>query len=116
VLGSYDAVNRVLTIVQYNKPDGVLDYVNSMWQLQDHPYRGDAVNSYNDGPAQPGAKPLGPFYELETSSPAAKLSPGETILHVHRTYHLQGAEADLDSVAKALLGVTISEIKSAFAK
>jgi len=116
VLGSYDAVNKVLTIVQYNKPDGVTDYVNSMWQLQDQPYRGDVVNSYNDGPAQPGAKPLGPFYELETSSPAAMLSPGQTLLHVHRTYHLQGKEADLDSVAKAILGVTISEIKSALAK
>jgi hypothetical protein len=41
VLGSYDAVNEVLTIVQYNKPEGVLrDYVNSMWQIQDQPYRG----------------------------------------------------------------------------
>jgi len=116
VLGSYDAVNKVLTIVQYNKPDGVLDYVNSMWQLQDQPYRGDVVNSYNDGPAQPGAKPLGPFYELETSSPAAKLSPGEAILHVHRTCHLQGPDADLDPVAKAILGVSISQIKSALAK
>ena len=113
VLGSYDAVNRVLTIVQYNKPDGVLDYVNSMWQLQDQPYNGDVVNSYNDGPAEPGAKPLGPFYELETSSPAAKLSPGQTMLHIHRTYHLQGIEVDLDPIAKALLGVDISQIKSA---
>jgi hypothetical protein len=116
VLGSYDAVNQVLTIVQYNKPDGVLDYVNSMWQLQDQPYRGDVVNSYNDGPAQPGAKPLGPFYELETSSPAARLSPGQMLLHLHRTYHIQGPEADLDPVAKAILGVTISQIKVALAK
>ena len=116
VLGSYNAVNQVLTIVQYNKPDGVTDYVNSMWQLQEQPYRGDVVNSYNDGPAQPGAKPLGPFYELETSSPAARLLPGQTILHVHRTYHLQGPEAELDSIAKAVLGVTISQIKSALAK
>jgi len=116
VLGSYDAVNQVLTIVQYNKPDGALDYVNSMWQLQDQPYKGDVVNSYNDGPAQPGAKPLGPFYELETSSPAARLSPGQTLLHLHRTYHIQGPEADLDPVAKAILGVTISQMKSALAK
>ncbi len=116
VLGSYDAVNQVLTIVQYNKPDGVLDYVNSMWQLQDQPYKGDVVNSYNDGPAQPGAKPLGPFYELETSSPAARLSPGQMLLHLHRTYHIQGPEADLDPVAKAILGVTISQMKSAIAK
>jgi hypothetical protein len=113
ILGSYDAVNKVLTIVQYNKPRGVVDYVNSMWELQDHPYRGDVVNSYNDGPPEPGAKPLGPFYELETSSPAAALRPDQTIMHVHRTFHLQGSEADLDSIAKATLGVSIDQIKSA---
>jgi hypothetical protein len=116
VLGSYDAVNQVLTIVQYNKPDDVVDYVNSMWQLQDEPYRGDVVNSYNDGPAEPGAEPLGPFYELETSSPAADLSSGETILHIHRTCHLQGPEAELSRIAQAILGVTVSDIKSVFAK
>lgn len=113
VLGSFDAVNRVLTIVQYNKPEAVVDYVNSMWQLQEQPYKGDVVNSYNDGPAEPGAKPLGPFYELETSSPAAPLKPGKSISHLHRTFHLQGPEADLNPVAKAILGVTIAEIKSA---
>jgi len=114
ILGSYDAVNKVLTIVQYNKPDGSADYVNSMWELQKAPYNGDVVNSYNDGPAEPGAKPLGPFYELETSSPAAQLSPGESVSHTHRTYHLQGSEADLDPIAKATLGVTIAEMKAAF--
>ena len=114
VLGSYDAVNKVLTIVQYSKPRGALDYVNSMWELQDQPYKGDVVNSYNDGPPEPGAKPLGPFYELETSSPAAALKPGETISHVHRTFHLQGSEEDLNTIAKTMLGVTVEEIKSAF--
>ncbi|MHC4532526.1 MAG: DUF6786 family protein [Planctomycetota bacterium] len=116
ILGSYDIVNKVLTIVQYNKPEDAVDYVNSMWELQDEPYKGDVVNSYNDGPSEPGAKPLGPFYELETSSPAAALRPGQTISHIHRTYHLQGSEAELDSIAKATLGVTIAEIKSAIPK
>jgi len=116
VLGSYDATNKVLTIVQYNKPQDVTDYVNSMWELQDEPFKGDVVNSYNDGPPEPGAKPMGPFYELESSSPAAALDPDETISHVHRTFHLQGSEADLDSMAKAVLGVTIGEIKAVFAK
>jgi len=87
ILGSYDAVNQVLTIVQYSKPRGAKNYVNS---------------------------PLGPFYELETSSPAAALKPGGTISHVHRTFHLQGSEADLDPIVRATLGVTIDEIKSAF--
>jgi hypothetical protein len=113
VLGSYDAVHGVLTVVQYNKPEGVQDYVNSMWQIQDQPYRGDVVNSYNDGPPAPGAKPMGPFYELETSSPAAALAPGERIVHTHRTFHFAGSEAQLDPIAKATLGVTIAQIKSA---
>lgn len=113
VLGSYDAVNGVLTLVQYNKPEGVEDYVNSMWQIQDQPFRGDVVNSYNDGPTSPGGKPLGPFYELETSSPAAALAPGQSILHTHRTVHFVGSEAQLDPIAKAALGVTIAQIKSA---
>jgi hypothetical protein len=113
VAGSYDAAGKVLTIVQYTRPAGATDYVNSMWELQEKPFAGDVVNSYNDGPATPGAKPMGPFYELETSSPAAALKPGESLSHVHRTFHLQGPEADLDKLANALLGVSLEEIKTA---
>ena len=76
ILGSYDAASGLLTVVSYTQRAGASDYVNSMWEIQTQPYRGDAVNSYNDGPPAPGAKPLGPFYELETSSPAAALGPG----------------------------------------
>ena len=114
VLGSYDADNKVLTIVQFSQPAGVTDYVNSLWKLQDNPYGGDAANSYNDGPPSPGAKPMGPFYELESSSPAAALAPGKSLSHVHRTIHLVGPEAALDAVARATLGVSLAEIKSAF--
>lgn len=113
VAGSYDAINGVLTIVQYSKPDDVEDYVNSMWQIQTQPYRGDVVNSYNDGPTTPGGKPLGPFYELETSSPAAALAPGASLVHTHCTYHFVGSEAALDPIAKTLLGVGIDQIKTA---
>ena len=116
VLGNYNADNGTLTIVQYNKPAGVTDYVNSMWEIQKEPFKGDVVNSYNDGPPAPGKKPLGPFCELETSSPAAALKPGGKITHIHRTFHLQGPEKDLDPIAKKVLGVTIAEIKSALAE
>jgi hypothetical protein len=115
VLGSYDAGGKVLTLVQFNRPEGTTDYVNSMWQVQDKPYAGDAVNSYNDGPTAPGAKPLGPFYELETSSPAAALAPGASLVHRHRTVHLVGDEAALDRVAKKALGVGLADIAAAFA-
>ena len=114
VLGSYDAANKVLTIVQYTKPEGVVEYVNSMWEIQKEPFHGDTINSYNDGPPKPGVKPLGPFYELETSSPAAALEPGKTLEHVHRTFHLQGEEQELDGIARSVLGVGVDEIKKAF--
>jgi hypothetical protein len=113
VSGSYDADNKVLTIVQYNVPAGVSDYVNSLWKLQDNPFGGDAANCYNDGPATPGAKPMGPFFELESSSPAAALAPGKSLSHVHRTIHLSGPEAELDGVARATLGVSLADIKGA---
>ena len=45
ILGSYDAAGRILTIVQYTRPEGATDYVNSMWELQDKPFAGDVVNS-----------------------------------------------------------------------
>jgi hypothetical protein len=116
VLGSYDAAGGVLTLVMFTLPEaaGAQDYVNSLWEQQREPYRGDAINSYNDGPPAPGAKPLGPFYELESSSPAAALAPGASAEHVHRTLHFVGAPADLDPVARAALGVGIADITSAF--
>ena len=104
VLGSYDATRQLLTLVQYTKPEGATEYVNSMWELQDEPFRGDVVNSYNDGPPSPGAKPLGPFYELESSSPALALKPGESATHIHRTLHLQGDEATVRELGKTVLG------------
>jgi len=112
VAGSYDADNKVLTVVQFSLPAGVTDYVNSLWKIQDNPYGGDAANCYNDGPPSPGAKPLGPFYELESSSPAAALAPGKSLSHIHRTIHLSGPEAALDGVARATLGVSIADIKA----
>ena len=113
IAGSYDASAHTLTLVQYTRPANAKDYVNSMWEQQREPYKGDVINSYNDGPPAPGQKPLGPFYELETSSPALALAPGAKYTHVHRTFHLVGPESDLDRIARAALGVTLAEVKGA---
>lgn len=107
---SWDADNGVLTIAQFSLPAGATDYVNSLWEIQKEPFRGDAVNAYNDGPNDTG-KQLGAFYELESSSPAAALKPGESMTHLHRTIHLKGPAADLDAVARKLLGAGLAEIK-----
>ena len=114
IFGSYDGVHRVLTLVQYSLDPEAVDYVNSMWEIQADPYSGDVINSYNDGPPAPGVPPLGPFYELETSSPAMALLPDASYTHTHRTIHLQGHEADLDRIALTLLGRSLEEITSAF--
>ena len=66
--------------------------------------------------ASAGAKPMGPFYELESSSPALALEPGKSAQHVHRTIHLVGDEALLDPIARAALGVGIKDILSALPK
>ncbi len=114
IAGSYDAAGKVLNIVTYNMQEAPNGFVNSMWELQEDPYVGDVINSYNDGSPEPGVAPLGPFYELETSSPAAALKPGETMRHVQRTFHIQGSEAALDPFAQQLLGVSLGDIDSAF--
>jgi len=105
---SYDAANNVLTVAQFSLSEGKTDYVNSLWEQQQHPFAGDAVNAYNDGPIE--GKQMGKFYELESSSPAAALAPGQTLSHFHRTIHLKGTKADLNTIAQQLLGVSIDAL------
>lgn len=114
ICGAYDAENKVLTIVKYNKPDGKSKYVNSLWEIQDQPYTGDVINSYNDGPPDPGKAPLGPFYEVETSSPALALKKGESGIHIQETYHFEGDEESLGLIMQKTLGVSIEEVKASF--
>lgn len=113
IVGSYDANGKVLTLVHFTLPEAAGDYVNSIWAYQEDPFSGDAVNAYNDGPPAPGQKAMGPFYELETSSPAAALQPGQSIDHVQRTIHLKGSPEELDKIAQKTLGVTLEAITSA---
>lgn len=113
LLGSYDALNKALTIVRCDIKEGETDYVNSAWEIQDEPYKGDAINSYNDGPLEDGTQ-MGPFYELESSSPALKLKVGEKAVFKQSTFHFEGSEEDLDSLCQQIFNIGISEIKAAF--
>ena len=113
IMGSYDGENKVLTFVQFSLGEEEL-YVNSLWELQDEPYEGDVVNTYNDGPIDESGQQLGPFYELESSSAAQELAEGEGIVHIHRTFHFTGPEPLLDSIVQAKLGIGLDFIKTAF--
>ena len=108
VAGSFDSESDILTIVQYSL-DREAAYVNSLWEQQDEPFNGDAFNAYNDGPLETGEQ-LGPFYELESSSPAAGLKPVESHTHLHRTIHFQGPTNELDIIMKHVLGVGVETI------
>jgi hypothetical protein len=111
--GSYDAANKILTVVECSIDPVATEYVNSSWQLQEEPYAGDVINSYNDGPMTDGTQ-MGPFYELESSSKAGLLEPGATLSHAQRTFHFEGDEAALSKIALAKLGVSIDHIKTVF--
>jgi len=113
VMGSFDSQNNILTLLFCRLPEGITDYVNSAWKLQEDPFNGDAFNSYNDGPLDNGSQ-MGPFYELETSSPAAALSPGRSLLHSQVTVHLTGDRKALDAVAVKILGCSLEKIETAF--
>ncbi len=112
-MGSWDAENKILTLLLCTQPEGKNEYVNSSWQIQEDPYSGDALNSYNDGPLEDGSQ-MGPFYELETSSPAIELNPGESLNHKQLTIHLTGNPDDLDRVSRQVLGAGLTEISTIF--
>jgi hypothetical protein len=105
-IGSYDAGRQILTIVslQVNNQG---DYVDSKWRVDYDPYKGDALNAYNDGPLADGSQ-LGPFYELESSSPVFPLKPGEMQEHTQITCHFEGDFEALNALAKDILGFDLN--------
>jgi hypothetical protein len=90
ILGSYDSDRGTLTIIQFKPPKGPFD----------------GAHSADDFPASSDAKGC----ELESFSPMLALRPGQSHLHIHRTFHFQGPHADLDAIAKRVLGVDLDQI------
>jgi len=106
---SFDFQRNVLTVTRFEVLSEAA-YVNSKWEIQDAPYKGDAVNSYNDGPLADGTQ-LGPFYELESSSPALALKAGESGTFRQVTCHFEGDFEKLNDLSKKILGVDLNTIK-----
>jgi hypothetical protein len=110
--GSYDAQNNVLTIILFDK-DSKATYLNQEWRTDKDPFTGDAVNAYNDGPLADGSQ-MGPFYEIESVSPAAFLKPNESLSHRHSVFHFTGDKQELDQIAIKTLGISLLDIQAAF--
>lgn len=110
IVGSYDTQGKQLTLVQFtlntNKP-----YVNSSPGILSDPFNGDVLNFYNDGIPIGKDTQYGPFYEIESSSPGLELSPEESAIHIHTTYHFEGDEKLILSIAEKIFGVEQCIIK-----
>jgi len=112
VAGSYDGENKVLTIIQYDLERSAR-YLNQEWNLKKPAFSGDAVNAYNDGLLADGTQ-MGPFYEIESVSPAAFLKPNQKLAHHHAVFHFSGSEKDLSKIALKLLGVSLIDLEKKF--
>lgn len=110
-IGSYDPINRVLTICLFDLEKNA-KYLNQEWNTVKPTFSGDVINAYNDGPLADSSQ-LGPFYELESVAPAVALQPGQQTTHRHAVFHFTGDEKSLDTIAQKVLGVSLEQIKTA---
>jgi len=112
IAGSYDADKNTLTIALFDV-NAAAQYLNMEWDTKKPPFSGDAVNAYNDGPLEDGRQ-LGPFYELESVSPAAFLAPGQSLTHSHSVFHFTADEESIDFICRRTLGVSLQQVKGVF--
>ncbi|MEI3797239.1 MULTISPECIES: DUF6786 family protein [unclassified Chitinophaga] len=107
--GSIDLENNTLTVLLYDVvPQG--QYVNSKWEFQKEPFKGDAVNCYNDGPLADGTQ-MGPFYEVESSSDARALKAGESLRYRQTTLHFEGDRKALQALAMQLWQLPLEDVQ-----
>jgi hypothetical protein len=93
--------------------DSTARYLNQEWKTDRLVFSGDAVNAYNDGPLADGAQ-MGPFYEIESVSPAAMLKPGESLEHTHSVLHFTGPDTELNKITESVFHISIDQIKAVF--
>ena len=116
--GSFDLSTGILTLVQFRLPPDPARhfYVNNAWKaLQENPFGGDVFNSYNDGPAEPGAKAWGASTSLSPFAGAAA-GKGEKLVHEHRTFHIQTDESNAADLLRQTLGADLADIRQFLGK
>jgi hypothetical protein len=106
--GSYDAESETLTVTLFDV-DPTAKYLNQEWNMTKPVFSGDAVNAYNDGPLEDGSQ-MGPFYELESVSPAAMLAPRASLSHAHTVLHFLGG--DPEPLIKKLFGISLAYLRN----
>ena len=99
-LGSIDLETSELTVVEFQLyPE--LSYTASFLL----PYEGNLL----DGGAMSSFVSKGPIgssiYELETCSPIMELAPGQSFLHLSRTYHIRGGREAIDKICQRYFNI-----------
>ena len=112
VAGSYDAANKILTIILFDMEPGAR-YLNQEWNTSKPSFSGDAMNAYNDGPLADGSQ-MGPFYEMESVSPAAFLKPMQSQRHIMRFFILPVTKKDWIQSQKKYWAFPWQDIKQKF--
>jgi len=112
IAGNFDPDSKRLTITTFDVDKDAI-YLNQEWDPAKDPLTGDALNAYNDGPLDDGSI-MGPFLELESTSPAAFLKPAQSLTHRHNVFHFVGEEKDLNPITEKLFGISINDIKNVF--
>jgi hypothetical protein len=108
VMAAYDPDTRVLTIVNFSAIEDEAPYVNERWVTDVDPFYGDVVNSYNHGGPEA-------FFELESSSPALELDPGESFSHTSTTMHFRfETDLELTAAVKKALGLDWEDVQKAW--
>lgn len=107
--GSIDLEHNTITLLLYDVAPGGR-YVNSKWELQKEPFKGDAVNCYNDGPLADGSQ-MGPFYEVESSSEARALQPGEALRYRQATIHFEGSREAMQTLSALLWQLPLQDVQ-----
>lgn len=112
IAGSYAVDEGVLTITLFDVAN-TATYLNQEWTTKKDPFLGDAMNAYNDGPLADGTQ-MGPFYEIESVSPAAFIPPNEQIVHNHSVFHFTGDKTELNTIAEKVLGTSLARVSTIF--
>lgn len=109
-VGSYHPKRQLLTLTKLNPhPDPNSSYVSAVWADDAPALDGESHNIFNDGPQQNG-KPFGPFFELESSSPALKLKPNEAHIHNYSVLHFSGPISELTKISESVIKLSIEEL------
>jgi hypothetical protein len=108
-LGSYDCESGALIIVDHDfYPE--IEYATGYWRRYEHPFDGDALSIYIDGPEWAGG-PDGSSYELETMSPALFLNAREAFAYRNRTFHLRGGREVIGGICRKFLSAGLQQIE-----